>query len=44
MKPKITLITLGVSNFQKALKFYRDGLGFPDYGYKDKAEIGRAHV
>ncbi len=39
MKPKITLITLGVSNFQKALKFYRDGLGFPDYGYKDKADI-----
>ena len=32
MKPRITVITLGVDNFEKSLKFYRDGLGFPTEG------------
>jgi catechol 2,3-dioxygenase-like lactoylglutathione lyase family enzyme len=27
MKPRITLITLGVNDLEKSLKFYRDGLG-----------------
>ncbi|MCY0964070.1 VOC family protein [Parathalassolituus penaei] len=32
MKPRITLITLGVSDLQTSLRFYRDGLGFPTDG------------
>ena len=32
MKPRITVITLGVDNLEKSLKFYRDGLGFPTQG------------
>lgn len=39
MKPKISIITLGVTDFQKQLAFYRDGLGFPTHEYKDDAEI-----
>ena len=39
MKPKISLITLGVSSFQKSLQFYRDGLGFPTHDYKEDADI-----
>ena len=35
MKPKVSLITLGVSDLQRSLKFYRDGLGFPTYNYKE---------
>ena len=29
MEPRISLITLGVADLARALKFYRDGLGFP---------------
>ncbi len=32
MQPRITLITLGVDDLEKALVFYRDGLGFPTQG------------
>src|SRR5262249_9005140 len=32
MKPRITVITLGVSDLEKALLFYRDGLGLPTQG------------
>ena len=32
MKPKITVITIGVNNLQKSLQFYRDGLGFSSEG------------
>jgi uncharacterized protein len=32
MKPRITLITLGVDNLECALNFYRDGLGLPTNG------------
>jgi uncharacterized protein len=35
MKPRISLITLGVSNFKKSLEFYRDGLGFKTRNYKE---------
>ncbi|MGA2691875.1 MAG: VOC family protein [Opitutaceae bacterium] len=38
MKPKISLITLGVGDLQASLKFYRDGLGFFPQG--DTNEIG----
>lgn len=32
MKPRITVITLGVDDLEKAVAFYRDGLGFPTEG------------
>ena len=32
MKPRITVITLGVDDLKKSLMFYRDGLGFPTQG------------
>jgi len=32
MNPRITLITLGVDDLQRAVRFYRDGLGFKTEG------------
>lgn len=32
MKPRITVITLGVNDLEASLRFYRDGLGFPTDG------------
>jgi len=32
MKPRITVITLGVDDLEESLKFYRDGLGLPTQG------------
>ena len=32
MKPRITVITLGVDELERSLRFYRDGLGFPTEG------------
>jgi uncharacterized protein len=32
MKPRITLVTLGVDDLQRALVFYRDGLGLATQG------------
>lgn len=32
MKPRITVITLGVDDLERAVRFYRDGLGFPTDG------------
>lgn len=29
MKPRISIVTLGVKDFDRARSFYRDGLGFP---------------
>ena len=39
MKPKISLITLGVADLARAVRFYRDGLGFPTHNYKQEAGI-----
>lgn len=36
MKPQITVITIGVSNLEKSLCFYRDGLGFSTEGIVGK--------
>jgi uncharacterized protein len=36
MKPRITLITLGVDDLERALVFYRDGLGLPTQGIVGK--------
>ena len=32
MKPKITILTLGVDDLARSVKFYRDGLGLPTKG------------
>lgn len=32
MQPRITVITLGVDDLKRALRFYRNGLGFPTDG------------
>ena len=32
MKPRITVITLGVDDIERSLAFYRDGLGLPTEG------------
>lgn len=32
MKPRITVVTLGVDDLEQSLKFYRDGLGFQTEG------------
>lgn len=39
MKPKISIITLGLSDLKRSLMFYRDGLGFPTHEYKEDAGI-----
>lgn len=36
MKPRITLITLGVDDLGKSVRFYRDGLGFHSEGIVGK--------
>ncbi|MBB6635834.1 VOC family protein [Cohnella thailandensis] len=32
MKPRISVLTLGVDDLERSLAFYRDGLGFPTEG------------
>lgn len=32
MNPRITLVTLGVDDLERAVAFYRDGLGWPTEG------------
>jgi uncharacterized protein len=32
MKPRITVVTLGVDDLDRAVRFYRDGLGLPTEG------------
>ena len=32
MQPRITVITLGVDDLERSLRFYRDGLGLPTQG------------
>jgi len=35
VKPKISMITLGVADLARSLAFYRDGLGFDLHNYRD---------
>lgn len=35
MKPRISFITLGVDDLQRALQFYHKGLGLPPPGLKE---------
>ncbi len=39
MKPKISIITLGVSDMTASVSFYRDGLGLPAPNYNSGADI-----
>lgn len=39
MEPRISLITLGVSNLERSLRFYRDGLGLPTTWSPEKGVI-----
>jgi catechol 2,3-dioxygenase-like lactoylglutathione lyase family enzyme len=32
MKPRLSVLTLGVDDLERAMTFYRDGLGFPTQG------------
>jgi catechol 2,3-dioxygenase-like lactoylglutathione lyase family enzyme len=32
MRPRLTLVTLGVDDLERAVRFYRDGLGLPTPG------------
>ena len=38
MEPSVTLVTLGVSDLERAVAFYRDGLGWP------KSDVGGDEV
>ena len=39
MEPRISLITLGVSDLDRSLRFYRDGLGLPTTWTPEKGVI-----
>lgn len=39
MEPRISLITLGVQDLQRSLRFYRDGLGLPTTWTGDRGVI-----
>ena len=39
MKAKISIITLGVSDLEASVRFYRDGLGLPAPGYSEGDDI-----
>ncbi len=39
MEPRISLVTLGVADLERSLRFYRDGLGFPTTWTADKGVI-----
>src|SRR2546427_7871990 len=32
MKPRVTILTVGVDDLERSLRFYRDGLGLPTQG------------
>ena len=38
MEPRVSLLTLGVSDLERAVAFYRDGLGWP------KSDVGGDEV
>jgi catechol 2,3-dioxygenase-like lactoylglutathione lyase family enzyme len=39
MEPRISIITLGVRDLERSLRFYRDGLGFPTTWKAEKGII-----
>lgn len=43
MKPKISLVTLGVGDLERAVKFYQYGLGFPREGKEKEVAFFKLH-
>jgi catechol 2,3-dioxygenase-like lactoylglutathione lyase family enzyme len=39
MKPKISLVTLGASDLNRSIQFYKDGLGFPIRPRKETDDV-----
>lgn len=39
MDPRITLVTLGVSDLEESIQFYRDGLGLPMQEREDDSDV-----
>lgn len=39
MEPRVSLITLGVKDLERSLRFYRDGLGLPTTWTADKGVV-----
>jgi len=39
MKPRITLVTLGVEDLDQSISFYRDGLGFPMQDREEDSDV-----
>lgn len=39
MDPRITLVTLGVSDLEESIRFYRDGLGLPMQEREDDSDV-----
>ncbi len=39
MEPRVSLITLGVADLERSLKFYRDGLGLPTTWTGDRGVV-----
>ena len=39
MKPKLSLVTLGVADLERSLRFYRDGLGLPPENHDPDAGV-----
>ena len=44
MEPRISLITLGVSDLERSLRFYRDGLGWPVSGASVAGVVAFLHT
>ena len=42
MKARITLVTLGVDDLEKSMRFYRDGLGLASQGIVGKELMAQA--
>jgi hypothetical protein len=39
MEPRISIVTLGVADLERSLRFYRDGLGYPTTWSPDRGVI-----
>src|SRR3990167_9430402 len=44
MEPRISLITLGVSDLERSLSFYQDGLGWPVSGASSPGVVAFLHT
>jgi catechol 2,3-dioxygenase-like lactoylglutathione lyase family enzyme len=44
MQSRVNVITLAVEDLDRALAFYRDGLGFPSEGILGSEHLGDAHT